>query len=303
MSSEEFQPYLYLYAAMSQPDVNGLVRTYCSPDEIGNLSATLISWQQARTSLEQIQQQEAGIANNVEIFHMEPNKKLETLVNNPLFQRTFSNMPSTVGMVNIDTLVATQRHVYLNYVDEIEQQIPETPSIDDLIDFCLPVNPSPPDPKVTQTGPNSWIFSSPSPDFRYLGGHLKENLTPDDIQLTQVSGFPVKAITLFVGYGGSPINVYHANGRLVLNNGFHRVYALRRRGITRIPVVIQQVANPAIEFPQQLLGLSSAYLLNDPRPILVKDFFTVGLTKEFNRKKMITTVQVTGQGGAVTFEV
>lgn len=35
-----------------------------------------------------------------------------------------------------------------------------------------------------------------------------------------------------------------SNGqRLVLNNGFHRVYALRRQGVTHIPVVIQRDGN------------------------------------------------------------
>ncbi|AFS82569.1 ParB N-terminal domain-containing protein [Candidatus Nitrosopumilus sediminis] len=303
MSSEEFQPYLYLYAAMTQPEVTGIVRTYCSPGEISDLSNTLTSWQQARSSLEQIQTQENEVANNMTIFPIEQNEKLTTLQNSPLFPRTFSNMPSVFGLVDIDTLVATQRNVYLNYVNEMEQRIPDNPSIDDLIDICLPLNPSPPEPKVTQTSQSSWIFSSPSPDFRYLGGHLKDQISEDDIGMTQVGGFPVKAITLFVGYGTSPINVYHANGRLILNNGFHRVYALRRRGITRIPVVVQQVSNPELEFPQQLLGLTRNYLLNNPRPILVKDFFTDGLTKTFQRKKMITTVQVNAQAGAVTFEV
>lgn len=303
MRSEEFQPYLHLYAAMNQREVDGLVRSYCSEDEITALPTTLASWLQARTSFEQIKRQESGIADNPIIDPIAQNEKIESLRNDLLFQRSFLNTPFTFGMVDIDTLVAPQRHVYLNYVDEMEQRLHENPALDDLIDICMPLNPLPPVPKVTQTGNGSWIFSSPSPDFRFLGGHLKSQLTEDDIQLTQVSGFPVKAITLFVGYGSSSINVIHANNRLILNNGFHRVYALRRRGITKIPVVIQEVTNPAIEFPQQMLGLSSAYLLNDPRPILVKDFFTDGLTREFRRKKMITTVQVTGQGGVVTFEV
>lgn len=303
MSSEEFEHYLYLYAVMNQAEVSGLVRTYCSEEEIANLPATLTSWQQARLSFEQIHTQESGIANNPTITPIEQNEKLETLQNNTLFQRSFSNTPFIFGMVEIDTLIAPQRHVYLNYVDEIERRLPENPSLDDLIDICMPLNPSPPVPKVTQTGIGSWIFSSPSPDLRFLRGHVKEQLTQDDIELTQVGGFPVKAITLFVGYGDSSINVLQANNRLFLNNGFHRVYTLRRKGITRIPVVIQQITNPAIEFPQKMLNLPSSYLLNDPRPILVRDFFSNGLTREFNRKKMITTIQVTGQGGAVTFEV
>lgn len=303
MSSEEFQPYLHLYATMNQRQVDKLVRTYCSEDEITNLPTTLTSWQQARTSFEQIKTQESGIANNPTITPIEQNEKFEALQNDPLFKRSFLNTPYSFGMVEIDTLVAPQRHVYLNYVNEMEQRIPENPTLDDLIDICMPLNPSPPDPKVTETGNNSWIFSSPSPDFRFLGGYLKEQLTQEDIQLTQVGGFPVRAITFFVGYGSSSVNVIHANNRLVLNNGFHRVYALRRKGITSIPVVVAEVTNPATEFPPQMLGLPSQYLLGDTRPILVKDFFNEGLTREFNRKKMITTVQVTGQGGVVTFEV
>lgn len=302
-TTEEYQPYLYLYSAMNQPGVIGLVRSFCSEDEITDLPNTITSWQQARTDLERIVNQEAGIADNPQTYDIGQNQKLNDLKNDALFRNTFSNNPIEFKLVDIDSLVAIQRHVYIDYVNEIENIIPANPSTDDLIDICLPIRPTPPEPKVTNTGPGSWLFSSPSPDFRYIGGYLKERLTEDDLRYTQVSGFPVKAITLFVGYGGSPINVFHANNRLVLNNGFHRVFALRRKGITRIPVVVQQVANPEFEFPKERLGLSREYLLNDPRPILVKDFFTNGLTREFKRKKMITTVQVTAQGGAITFEV
>jgi len=302
-TTEEYQPYLYLYSAMNKPSVEGLVRSFCSEDEIADLPNTITSWQQARSDLQRIVNQEAGIANNAQTYDIGQNQKLDDLQNDALFRNTFSNNPIEFKMVDIDTLIATQRHVYLDYVNEIENTITANPSTDDLIDICLPIRPTPPEPKVTNIGPGSWLFSSPSPDCRYLGGYLKERLTEDDLRYTHVSGFPIKAITLFVGYGGSPINVYHVNNRLVLNNGFHRVFALRRKGITRIPVVIQQVANPEFEFPKEILTLSREYLINDPRPILVKDFFTNGLTREFKKKKMITTVQVTAQGGAITFEV
>jgi hypothetical protein len=83
----------------------------------------------------------------------------------------------------------------------------------------------------------------------------------------------VAAVIAFVGYGGSPINVIAANGRLVLNNGFHRVYALRSLGVTHIPVVIQQATNVRLEFPPAVAGLPREYLLGTPRPVLMKDFF------------------------------
>ena len=59
----------------------------------------------------------------------------------------------------------------------------------------------------------------------------------------------------FVGYGGAPINVFMCGNRVVLINGFHRVFALRSIGVTEIPVVIQQVTNPQLEFPPQVAGL------------------------------------------------
>lgn len=300
---QESQPYLYLYAAMSKPEVSGTVRTYCTQEEITDLPNTLNSWLQARTKLQQIVNQEQGIVNNATTYDIGNNQKLKELKDDPLFQNTFSNSPIEFKMVDIDNLIAPQRHVYLEHVNSIEEKIPDNPSVDDLIDICLPLKQEPPVPKATQTNPTTWIFSSPSPDFRFLGGHLKDKITEDDLRYTKVSGFPIKAITLFVGYGGSSVNVLEANNRLVLNNGFHRVYALRRKGITRIPVVVQKIVNVELEFPKQILGLTKGYLLGNPRPILVKDFFTDGLTKEFKRKKMITTVQATATGGGVTFEV
>ena len=53
-SGVDYQSYLYLYAAMSQSNVASLVRSYCIQEEITNLSTTITSWQQARTTLEQI---------------------------------------------------------------------------------------------------------------------------------------------------------------------------------------------------------------------------------------------------------
>ena len=69
-------------------------------------------------------------------------------------------------------------------------------------------------------------------------------------------GQPVESVALLVGFGTGPINVLQSGKRLVLNNGFHRVVAMRMAGITHIPVVVQHVAKPAIEFPD----VDSAYL-------------------------------------------
>ena len=46
---------------------------------------------------------------------------------------------------------------------------------------------------------------------------------------------------LVVGFSSNYLNVVAAEGRLVLNNGYHRVYALRERGVTHVPCVMQRV--------------------------------------------------------------
>ncbi len=65
---------------------------------------------------------------------------------------------------------------------------------------------------------------------------------------------------------------------------------MRMEGITHIPVVVQEVSNSEIQFPASYLGLSRDYLLGDPRPVLIKDFFDDALTTELRvtpRRKIV----------------
>jgi hypothetical protein len=59
-----------------------------------------------------------------------------------------------------------------------------------------------------------------------------------------------------------------------------------------MPVVVQHAANPDIEFPDTMLGLSRAYLLQNPRPVLVKDFFDDDLTVELRLKPRVKTLRI-----------
>lgn len=80
-----------------------------------------------------------------------------------------------------------------------------------------------------------------------------------------------------MGYGGTPVNVLRVGSRLILN-GFHRVFALRSAGVTHVPVVVQDITNPQLEFPAQVAGLPREYLLAVARPVLMKDFFEADFT-------------------------
>lgn len=78
---------------------------------------------------------------------------------------------------------------------------------------------------------------------------------------------------------------------MILNNGFHRTYALRSIGVTKIPIVVQQVRNTQLAFPAAVAGLPKEYLLNVQRPVLMKDFFVPEFAitlKVRERIKMVT---------------
>lgn len=286
----DYEIHLYLYSALPRDQLQNLIREYCIDEEIQNIEQTLEDWEQATKALRKIEEQETGLANNNVTFDI-TNPKLDEIAKDVLFKNTFEKTPTEFRYIDIDNVVAFQRQVSLSHVGNLEKKIPDNPTEEELIDICVSPKTDVPIPKPTRKTGNSWVFTSPSTDFRFLGGYLKEQITEDDIKYTNISAVPTHAITLFVGYGTSTINVIEANGRLILNNGFHRVYTFFKKGIKRIPVVVQKVGNVDIDFPPHLNHLKQ-YLIVNKRPVVIKDFFDSNLVKEFKQKKMIKTVRV-----------
>jgi len=78
----------------------------------------------------------------------------------------------------------------------------------------------------------------------------------------------------------------------VLSNGFHRAYALGDLGVEYIPVFVQKITNPELEVPPIVANLPREYVLEDPRPALMKDFFNTKLVRTLRFKPMNKIVQV-----------
>jgi hypothetical protein len=160
----------------------------------------------------------------------------------------------------------------LDYVEVLKARYSGKTATADLVEICLSPVREMPAIQHLEIGNNVHVFSSRNLDVRFLGAFLK-NLTSDDLRFAELGGIPAAAVIAFIGYGGAPVNVLKYQDRAVLNNGFHRVYALRALGVEKIPVVVQHARNPQLEFPQQVGGLPREYLLGSPRPVLMKDFF------------------------------
>ncbi len=291
--SQQYKPYLYLYGAMAQAQITTIVRGQCIPEESTNIDKIIAGWRKAANLFRDIESKEQGIADKNQPIDIDSQyaEKLGKIENDVVFRNSFSTYPSDFKLAEVDNLIAVQRNIDLSYIDQLTKRIPKSMSMNDLIDFCISPKQTVPEPQSYQLAESIYTFSSPSRDFRFVGGFPKK-LTEDDLKYALGGGVPVTALILFVGYGAGSINVLRANNRLILNNGFHRVYALRKQGITRIPVVVQNIGNPDLEMPPTILGLTKEYLLKHTRPVLVKDFFVDELTTTLRMKNTVRSVRI-----------
>lgn len=283
----------YLYAFATRAEIVNHVRTQCLDEERNRLDQILNDWQNLQPRVAQIMQNEADRPETVQVkaTPQECQSTLERIASDSLFQKTFSSLPITFALVEVDKLVAPQRTVHLGYVERLSATYPKSPTVSELLEICVSPKRKMDPIQHLEIGPNTHVFSSPNSDVRFLGAFVKE-LTEDDLNYAVMGGVPAAAIIAFIGYGGAPINVLKAGNRIVLNNGFHRVYALRSIGVREIPVVVQMVQNPQLEFPLQVAGLPKEYLLNVPRPVLLKDFFEPDFAITLKVRERMRTVTV-----------
>src|ERR1700674_3716066 len=283
-ASPAFFRYRYLMGAMQQNQLAMTVRLSCVPDDVNLLPEIIQAWGKASARMVELTREEAGAPDEIVIDDVPATlrSRLDEINNDSLFRASFSDMPTGFQVVDIDKLVAPQRDVNLDYVDTLRKRIPGK-SVKDLLEFCVGPRTEPPELKVLQTALNTMTFSSRSLDLRFLGGFPKP-ISEDEIKVAYGGGQPAEVVTLLIGYGAAPINAWLVGRRLVLGNGFHRIVAMRLEGILQVPILVKRVSNADIEFPDQVLGLSRAYLLGSPRPVLVKDFFDNVLTVELKLK-------------------
>jgi hypothetical protein len=285
--------YRFLLGAMQQNQIALTVRFMAVDHEVQRLPEITAAWRAASARMQALLNEEPGAADRAVVEQLAQNvqARLAEIQADPLFQASFSDVPTTIGLVEIDSMVAPQREVNLDYVAVLRERLAGDTSLPNLVEFCLATREEAPDIRAIQNSQNQMTFSSQSLDLRFLGGFPKR-LTENDIQVAHAGGRPVTVITLLVGFGAAPINGWLAGQRFVLANGFHRVFALRSEGVTSVPVAVRHVANPQIEFPEQYLGLSRSYLLEYRRPVLIRDFLDGQLTVEVRLKSRRKVLRV-----------
>jgi len=246
-------------------------------------------WPAATATFQELVAAEAGLPETIEAHPLDAalNEYLTGIRTNPAFAKTFANYPITFEEVEIDKLVAGQRVVHLDWVQRLKEKgIPEN-----LPAFCLEPGQDSTPITIARTAQTAFTASSNNPSMRFLRVHEKP-YQPDSTLSHHPGGQPVHVIVLLLGYGISSVNIYRVGHRLILGNGFHRLYALRALGVTHVPVVVQQVLHPQLEMPPIIGEVPREHLVNTPRPGMMKDFFDGRLVCEITQKEFIKTMQV-----------
>ncbi len=237
-------------------------------------------WRSANDHIRELEKNEAGIANNIETSSLDErlNRLTADVTADPVFQKCFQLVPTDIALVELDRLVVFQKAINLRYVDELQKGLGKNPSAESVFRFCLPHDHQIPPVKAMQIAQNAYAFLSPSMDFRAIGQAV---LSKDQIVGYQPGGVMVGTVAISVGYGPNYFSAIHVDGRLVLNNGSHRAYALRDMGVTRAPCLIQTVSRR-----DELSAIGAGDLVANPeryldevRPPLLKDYFDLKLRK------------------------
>src|SRR5207253_1715196 len=161
----------------------------------------------------------------------------------------------------------------------------------ELFRACLPSAPSLPPVKWTRTHRDTFVFVSPSDDMRFLGAMQME---AENIKDYPPPGNLAGVVGLAVGFGSNFLNAIYTEKRLILNNGSHRAYALRDLGVTRVPCIVQHVSSRDELSVLACTAVADApnFFLQDPRPMMLKDYFDPRLRKVMSIHRRLRQVTV-----------
>jgi hypothetical protein len=267
-------PHVFLSGRPPLAEYLGFVTTTVGGSAL-DVGALTESWRQANDHVQELCRDEATYADNPPIAELpEHLRGLGDLVlADPMVQRAFSIVPVKIGIVELDRLVVWQKHINLSHVGRLTDALGPAPSEEDVFNLCLPLDRRLDPPTVAgPVAPNTWAFACDSNDFRVLDAKLIDANTLDDLA---INGAPTYVVAAVLGFGSNMLGAIQADGRLVLNNGSHRAYALRESGLTHVPCLIQVVTRRdelAVIGSGDLATNPDAYL-TAPRPPVLRDYF------------------------------
>lgn len=255
--------------------------------------ALVDEWRAANDHYYKLEKREAGLAEKIERRPLDPSLEplAAALTTDPRFVASFEELPTRIEMVELDRLIVSQQSIGLDFAMELAARLPRDPSPEQLFHFCHPAEPARAPFEIVRLDAHRYLFRSDSTDFR---AHDPQLLKP-----SQVTGLatvdPVAAIVgLAIGFGSNLLHAVAADGRLVLQNGYHRAYALRAAGIRHAPCIVQEVSRR-----DELRLVADDVVVDAPefyfrakRPPLLKDYFDPKLHRVLTVRRTSRLIEV-----------
>jgi hypothetical protein len=268
---------------MSRVDLDGFV-DYMTTWPVGHSEMDreelAKEWHSAHETVRKLRRTEAGWADNARAEPMPPflQPLVEQVNADPYFRQAFHEAPATIGMVDLQRVVASQLVVNMSLVRRLMEQLGDKPTLDQVFRFCLPYDHQVPGVRAGRIAEREFAFVSESCDLRFLDAVM---LRPEQIRDFQSVGPIAGVVGLVVGYGANYLSAVSTHNRLVLINGNHRACTLLALGVNVVPCVVQKVPSPdRIDsmVPSSVRRDKDFYLKN-PRPPVLKDYFNTDLVK------------------------
>ena len=277
--NDGFDPILLMRGLFPLPKFIRFVRERCPPQSFDE-AALMSEWQEARAAALRISDDEAGIADNIDVraLSAEMQPLAEQVLRRPSMRRLTSLVPRSWRMVEIDRLIVFQDSINLRHVDQLKASMASVPSAQDIIDLASCSGGRSHPPVRFSRSDSGYTFSSESSDLRFLDLTTVE---PATIQNYDPFGSASHAIVVYLGFSDNVISATRSAKRLILMNGSHRVYVLRELGFRHVPCLLTDAADEdAADFllPAEIKQDRQFYL-HAPRPPLFKDYFDPRLTK------------------------
>jgi hypothetical protein len=250
-------------------------------------------WRAANDIYYELEQSEAGIADSAGCEPLHPS--LEPLADavraNPWFRDSFDNLPVGFARVELDKLVVSQNHVERGFTDALGAALGEAPDEATLFNFCQPLDRPMPPVRMQRLSGDRFLFSCASTDFR---AHHPRLLRPDELGGLGSSGPVAAMVGIMIGFGSNFMSAIRSGSRILLQNGYHRAYALRSLGFTHAYCIVEDVTrkDELKLTAEEDVAADPEFYFASKRPPLLRDFFDPRLARLLRTLPMECHVEV-----------
>ena len=205
----------------------------------------------------------------------------------------YNDLEFDIKKLNIDNIISFQNNINLERIKGISKGLKPKMSDKELVDFCVNTDDYEiPIKKQTMVGTGLAgiaTFTTENDDIRIRKVDYRE------VNVHEKDGQPetktkAKALVLMLGLGDPFVMVHKIPNQIqigsqqiinrdlyVLNNGFHRAYALKKAGYTHIPCIFSELNKSQI--PLYLGNWRNLQkIVTYKRPPMFRDFFDPNLT-------------------------